>query len=84
MTTKDDVLQAVENNHIWLNAMSLINPSDEMLRDIGKTAVSMLRQRDNLLPKYVEHDEATTDSLRETLDSMAQMTPTLYLRISAS
>lgn len=62
-----------ETNHIWLNAFSIIKPSDQMLMDIGRTVVEMLRQKDNLIPARADHES-----------DMAKLTPKLYMSINAS
>jgi len=50
-----EIAGAAETNHIWINAFSLINPSDDMVMSIGRTVADMLRQKDNLLPARADH-----------------------------
>lgn len=75
---KDAVLKAAQQNHIWVNAFTLINPSDETLQKIGSAVVQMMRQKENLLPNYYgpEMDGPITD--------LQKLTPVLYMSINAS
>ena len=75
---KAAVLKAAHDNHIWINAFSLVRPSDETYRNIGKTVVEMLQTKENLLPNYYgpEHDGPITD--------LQNLTPVLYLSVNAS
>ena len=41
-TNAQKVKQA-KSNHLWLNAMKLVHPSDELLRDIGESIVNMVK-----------------------------------------
>lgn len=84
MTTKNEVISAVEANTIWLNATKLINPTDKTLREIGETLVAMLQQKENLLPKYVVADECTSESLKTAMEDISKLTPVLYLSVNAS
>lgn len=68
-----EIAGAAEANHIWINAFSLINPSDDMLMSIGRTVVEMLREKGNLLPARADHD-----------DKLARLTPTLYMSVNQS
>jgi alkyl hydroperoxide reductase subunit AhpC len=70
------ILNSVDSNHIWINAMSLVRPTDEILRDIGASVVRMLKARENLLPAYWPGDGDITE--------LQKLSPTLYLRINAS
>jgi len=40
--TKDELLNEAENNHIWLNGFSCINPTPEFLQDIGRMILQKL------------------------------------------
>jgi hypothetical protein len=60
-------------NHIWINAFTLVSPSDETLRDIGRAVVAMLREKENLLPSRAQHG-----------DKLSELTPTLYMSINQS
>ncbi len=68
-----EIASAAEANHIWLNAFSLINPSDEMLQYIGRTVVEMLKERGNLLPARADHK-----------CKLAALTPLLYMSVNQS
>lgn len=83
-TTKDQVIQAVEDNHIWVNAFLLINPTDDIAKDIGYTVIGWLKNRDNLLPKLLDAAGETDPEVRESLESLAKLTPTLYMSVNAS
>ena len=68
-----EIAEMAESNHIWLNAMHYIRPTPEMLQDIGRQVLSMLEQKDNMLPAGARHD-----------DKLAQLTPCLYLYVNKS
>lgn len=78
MTTKEQILEKVQQNHIWINAFTLIRPSDEVAKSIGYAIINMLKDKDNLLPAYYGEDAS------EKLEELAKLTPELYLRINAS
>ena len=84
MTTKEQVLEAVEQNHIWINAFSLAEPNDETARQIGYTVIRWLEERENLLPKYNGDIGGETEAVQEALDRMATLTPVLYMSVNAS
>lgn len=73
----EKVARQIAENHIWINAFSLINPSPETLQGIGSEVVRMLKNKDNLLPAW--HGATKGD-----VDELAELTPMLYLRINAS
>ena len=75
---KEAVLKSAQQNHIWVNAFTLINPSDETLQKIGAAVVQMMRNKENLLPNYCgpEMDGPITD--------LQKLTPVLYMSINAS
>jgi hypothetical protein len=37
-------VKLAEGNHIWLNAMACVRPSDDFLRGVGQEIVDMLNQ----------------------------------------
>ena len=45
-----EIAEMAEGNHIWLNAFACIRPTPEFLQDIGRQVLSMLEQKDNMLP----------------------------------
>ena len=40
--TAEELVQKARDNHIWLNAMGAINPTDEFLMDIGRAILDKL------------------------------------------
>ena len=51
METESDqnILKKVNDNHIWLNAFSCINPTDDFKKEVGAEVIYMLSQKDRLL-----------------------------------
>lgn len=43
-----DVLKSADENHIWINAFTLIRPTDETLLKLGLAVVAMLKDPANL------------------------------------
>lgn len=72
------ILASVEANHIWLNAMQCVRPTDEFCAQLGRQVIAMAMERNNCLPSQYggEPNDAVGD--------MAQLTPTLYLSVNAS
>lgn len=58
-----DVLQSAEENHIWINAMMCIRPTDEMKRNIGEQILQMLNNRENLI--LSNFDGTTFEELKQ-------------------
>lgn len=83
-TTSADVLQMVQDNHIWLNAFSCINPTDEFLRDIGKMVLDKLSRRDNLLPMYLDDEPPSETDSGKAIQGLAEITKVLYLSVNKS
>jgi hypothetical protein len=44
--TQEDKGDLADANHIWLNALSCISPTDEFLRGLGKTVLDKLNSSD--------------------------------------
>jgi len=44
--TPEELVKIARNNHIWINAMSAVNPSDELLIDIGAAVIQKIRDSD--------------------------------------
>lgn len=44
-----DVLQAAEENHIWINAFTLVRPTDKTLIEIGRAVVNMLATQEETI-----------------------------------
>ena len=75
---KKAILKACDDNHLWINAFTLVRPSPETYRAIGEQIVSMLKNRDNLLPAlYPGKDKGK-------IIDIAHLTPCLYLYINQS
>lgn len=83
-TTAEQVLQAVADNHIWLNAFDCINPTPKFCEDLGRDILAMLSGRERLLPKFNPGLAHETEAVREALNDMANLTPMLYLSINKS
>lgn len=64
------VLAMAKENHIWLNAMACIKPTDKFKIELAEQILEMLGQRDNLLPSGVGR--------------LGELTPMLYLSINKS
>lgn len=79
-TTSADIVKAVQDNHIWLNAFNCINPTDEFLKDIGRMVIAKLNCRECLLPMYLDNEPATGT----VSESLAEHTQVLYLSINKS
>lgn len=80
VTTESDVLKAVEDNHIWINAFAIINPTDETLVGIGRSVVNMLRS--NAIPSLMTIEPESENY--EAFLKLSNLTKTLYLRVNAS
>ena len=77
---KEKIIDKVDVNHIWINALSIINPSDDRCKEIGRTVINMLKNRENLLPSvYIDKE-----SENEELTDIQKLTDCLYLYINAS
>jgi hypothetical protein len=68
-----EIAEMAQSNHIWLNAFSCVSPTPEFLQSLGQQVLSMLDQKDNLLPARARHE-----------DELAKLTPCLYLYINKS
>lgn len=75
---KEKIFEAVNGNHIWVNAFSLIRPTDETLIGIGREVARMLRNKENLLPSYYGGKDS------EPIDEIQLLTGMLYLSINQS
>ena len=73
------ILQKCEDNHIWLNKLTyLINPTDEQKIQLANLVLDKLRCKETQIPSHGITDEH--DVVRE----LAELTPTLYLRVNWS
>jgi hypothetical protein len=75
---KKKIVEAATGNHIWVNAFSLIRPTDETLLGIGREVVRMLKNEENLLPSYHGGEDANPIHDLQLLGGM------LYLSINQS
>ena len=74
---KNEIIKAVENNHLWINAFMLVNPSDELKKTIGSWVINSLRNKENLLPMLLSDDN-------EKITEIQKLTPVFYCSINAS
>ena len=84
VTTPEQVLAAVQSNHIWLNAMSCINPTSKFCEDLGREVLAMLTSHSRLLPKFNGDLSNESPAVQEALADMSRLTPMLYLSINKS
>jgi hypothetical protein len=71
---REDVLRSVEGNHIWINGFSLVRPTEDLERSIGREVIRMLKDRECTIPS----------SLCATLDMDPALHRELVLRVNAS
>ena len=74
---KDEVLKAATGNHVWIDAFTLINPTDETLLNLGRLVARMVTDRASLLPSFYGSAEGDVSDIQ-------RLSPTLYLSINAS
>jgi len=79
ITTKDDVFNKADKNHIWLNAFDCVNPTPEFCQSVGKQILYMLNERERLIPSYYE-----TAKKNASMNELSHLTPMLYLSINKS
>lgn len=84
ITTTEDVIKSVEDNHIWLNAFQCSNPTPEFCEEIGRMILQKLSSTSNLVPKYNGDISGESALVQKTLNELAQLTPVLYLSINKS
>lgn len=83
-TTSADIVQMVQDNHIWLNAFNCINPTDEFLMSIGKQVIAMLNRSANLLPMYLDDEPPSETESGKAIQGLSELTKVLYLSINKS
>jgi hypothetical protein len=71
-------LKKCEDNHIWLNKMTYLFPSDEQKIKLADTILEKLKQKETQIPQHSITDE--DEGMRE----LAELTPVLYLTINWS
>lgn len=57
-----DVLKSANENHLWINAMEAINPTDEFMKMIGREVLRKLGNGENLI--LSEFDGSAFESLK--------------------
>ena len=75
---KKKVFKRLSENHIWVNSLFCIHPSDELKMKIGEQVLDMLNYSDGLLPSE------TITSEDKTMRDLANLKPILYLRVNKS
>jgi hypothetical protein len=60
---EQDVIRSAKANHIWVNAFSLIRPTDKTIYDIGRAVVEMLKSDENLI--LCDYDGTPLESLKQ-------------------
>ena len=75
---KAAALKAACNDHIWVNAFTLIRPTEKIYAEIGKLVVDMLKNRENLLPSYTEGPE------KKPVSAISRLSNVLYMSINQS
>lgn len=71
-------LEMIQGNHIWLNALYCIRPTDEFKRHLGDTILRWLNDQERLMPS----ESITSDN--EHARALGDLTPVLYLNINKS
>ncbi len=82
-TTKDQLIEAVNQNHIWINAFELLNPSDDLAKTLGYCIIRWLKEEDNLLPRYTCHSDMNDETMA-LAERLSELTPVLYMSVNAS
>lgn len=75
---KELAYQKANDNHIWLNAMNCINPTDEFKIKLADMILEKLNFESCLIPG------SSIISDDETLKKLGELTPILFLRINKS
>lgn len=86
ITTVEDVMEKLDENHIWLNAFSCVNPTDELAKDIGHAVLHMLNNPDCVIPNVVDEEQlkAYDPKTQKIYVDLGKLTPQLFLRINKS
>lgn len=74
---KNKIIESVEQNHVNINSLLLVRPSEEDYIRMGKLIYSMLKNKDCQLPMLFDGDDDKVTRIQE-------LTPVLYLSINAS
>lgn len=74
---KEKILKSVSDNHMWINSFQLINPTDEILKQIGSWVIDNLKTKESLLPMLLDGD-------KDEITEIQKLTPIFYCSINAS
>ena len=74
---KNKIIESVEQNHVNINSLLLVRPSEEDYIRMGKLIYGMLKNKDCQLPMLFDGDDDSVTRIQE-------LTPVLYLSINAS
>lgn len=44
--TAEEIVEMAKKNHLWINRMSMIRPTDDMLADIGAWVLDQIKHTD--------------------------------------
>ena len=77
---KQKILQSVTGNHMWINAFSLIHPSDDIKLAIGDFVIQHLQNKKTLLPHY----NVDLDLDEDEVQDLAMLAKSFYCRFNAS
>lgn len=79
---KAAIVKAACANHTWINAFTLIRPTDELYVRVGKIVVDQLKaglsDKQTLLPSLTDGADS------EPVHDISRLSPTLYLSFNAS
>lgn len=78
-------MEQLNSNHMWINALSCINPTDELAMAIGHWVLEKLNEGD-AIPKPMTREELEDMSPegRKALVELNRRTPQMYLRFNKS
>lgn len=72
------VSEMAQSNHMWLNALACIHPTQDLKIQIGEWVLKLLNDKENLL------SSSGIESANKTIREVAELTPILYLSINKS
>jgi hypothetical protein len=71
-------LKKCEDNHIWINKMTYLFPTDEQKIKLADIVLEKLKTKSTQIPAESITDES------ELMRDMAELTPILYLKVNWS
>ena len=74
------VLWSLNESAIWLNGYHCVRPSEEFLRDLGATVLTLLNNPENTLPAL----DLRVEDLNQPIPPERQAAQCLYLKIYKS